>query len=171
MIEFKRVTSDQVEILRKISIETFYTSFYHLNTPENYELYTAKALSTDTLLKELNHSNSDFFFGYLDQKLVCYFKLNLNINSFEQYSSDSLEIQRIYVLPEYFSKGIGALCIDFIKKFSLERDFKFIWLGVWDQNERARLFYQRHGFTQKGSHEFLLGNDRQTDLILECSLV
>ena len=45
-----------------------------------------------------------------------------------------------------------------------------IWLGVWTKNGRAIRFYQRWGFTQKGTQPFTLGHDRQTDLVLWLSL-
>ena len=41
-----------------------------------------------------------------------------------------------------------------------------IWLGVWGKNERAIRFYRKWRFTQIGTQPFVLGNDRQTDLIL-----
>ena len=48
-----------------------------------------------------------------------------------------------------------------------EGGFDSLWLGVWDQNRGAIAFYQREGFTQVGEYAFMLGNDRQNDLLLE----
>jgi hypothetical protein len=38
---------------------------------------------------------------------------------------------------------------------------------VWEKNVRANRFYQRYGFKDVGSHDFLLGSDPQTDRIME----
>ena len=170
MIEFKKIIPDQLELLREISLDTFRYSFYHQNTPENYELYVSKALSAETLLCEINLPGSVFYFGYLNQELVCYFKINLNINSREVYSKDGIEIQRIYITPTYLSKGIGGEIMNFIKNWSKVSGYTSIWLGVWEHNPRAIKFYEKHGFKIIGQHGFMLGMEAQTDLIMECTL-
>ena len=45
-----------------------------------------------------------------------------------------------------------------------------MWLGVWERNPRAIAFYIKSGFVVVGSHVFIVGNDRQTDLVLVSSL-
>lgn len=170
MIEFKKVTPDQLGLLYEISLDTFRYSFYHQNTPENYELYVSKALNPETLLSEMNHPQSRFYFGYLNGELVCYFKINLDINSHEMYTADSMEIQRIYITPTYLSRGIGSQIMDFIKQLGRESGYTSIWLGVWERNPGAIRFYERHEFVQVGAHDFMLGEERQTDLLLECKV-
>jgi ribosomal protein S18 acetylase RimI-like enzyme len=41
-----------------------------------------------------------------------------------------------------------------------------LWLGVWERNVRAISFYERWQFKAVGDHEFRLGSDYQTDLIM-----
>ena len=45
-----------------------------------------------------------------------------------------------------------------------------IWLGVWEHNEPAKAFYTKWGFKQFGAHDFVMGDDRQTDLLMIKSL-
>jgi len=45
-----------------------------------------------------------------------------------------------------------------------------MWLGVWEQNERAIAFYRRWGFLEFGHHAFMLGNDLQNDLLMARSV-
>jgi ribosomal protein S18 acetylase RimI-like enzyme len=45
-----------------------------------------------------------------------------------------------------------------------------MWLGVWEHNPRAIAFYHKHGFVDVGDHVFLLGEDPQTDIIMELDL-
>jgi ribosomal protein S18 acetylase RimI-like enzyme len=46
------------------------------------------------------------------------------------------------------------------------RHARTLWLGVWEHNPRAIAFYRKRGFQDVGSHEFLLGQDRQTDRLM-----
>lgn len=45
-----------------------------------------------------------------------------------------------------------------------------VWLGVWEHNEPAKDFYAKLGFEQFSAHDFVMGDDRQTDLLMIKSL-
>ena len=47
-----------------------------------------------------------------------------------------------------------------------EMGYRKAWLGVWENNCRALKFYEKYGFKKIGQHNFLLGNDLQTDYLL-----
>jgi hypothetical protein len=51
-----------------------------------------------------------------------------------------------------------------------QNEHDFIWLGVWEHNQKAIRLYERQGFTLYSSHEFMLGNDKQTDLLMKMPL-
>jgi ribosomal protein S18 acetylase RimI-like enzyme len=57
-------------------------------------------------------------------------------------------------------------CIEEAKK----KGHRTLWLGVWEHNFRARAFYGKWNFREVGSHIFQLGNDAQTDILMECAL-
>ena len=44
------------------------------------------------------------------------------------------------------------------------------WLGVWEYNKNAIEFYKHMGFKKFSEHSFLLGDDNQTDLLLEIDI-
>ena len=57
------------------------------------------------------------------------------------------EIVSIYLLPEYICRGIGAGLLEkCIEELEWE-GFRSIILWVLEENVRARLFYEKHGFT------------------------
>ena len=47
-----------------------------------------------------------------------------------------------------------------------EWEADLLWLGVWEHNPRAIAFYEKRGFRAIGAQEFLLGADRQRDLVM-----
>ena len=51
-----------------------------------------------------------------------------------------------------------------------EKDRDVMWLGVWEYNPRAQRFYEKNGFRIVGSHVFVLGEDPQTDLLMQREL-
>ena len=79
---------------------------------------------------------------------------------------EALEIQRIYVLQKYQGKRIGLAMMQQALAVAEELKKPQVWLGVWENNFKAQAFYQKSGFKKVGSHDFILGNDKQTDYIL-----
>ncbi len=41
-----------------------------------------------------------------------------------------------------------------------------LWLGVWEHNPKAMAFYKKFGFEVVGTQAFMLGNERQRDLVM-----
>jgi ribosomal protein S18 acetylase RimI-like enzyme len=46
----------------------------------------------------------------------------------------------------------------------------FIWLGVWEENQKAIRFYKKNGFVEFGKHIFRLGDDDQTDIMMKLDI-
>ena len=155
-----------VELLQKISIETFNDTFKDQNSPENMESYLAKAYNLNQLETELNNTSSEFYFIFEKDKIAGYLKLNVDEAQSEQRDHDYLEVERIYIRKDFQSKGLGQQLIEKAIKTASNLNKKKIWLGVWEMNTKAIDFYQRIGFFQTGTHSFYMGEDEQTDLIM-----
>lgn len=165
--EFRKVQAEEFALLRNISIKTFRDAFYHLNAPEDIELYIATAFSTNQIKQELTLSQSEFVFLLQEGNPIAYYKTNLSPYQSDINDPSSLEIERIYVCKEHQNKGYGMLLLDHIfKNASRNAIIRYIWLGVWNQNKSAIRFFERYGFKTFGSHQFLLGKDPQTDLLM-----
>jgi hypothetical protein len=46
-----------------------------------------------------------------------------------------------------------------------------MWLGVWERNARAQVFYRKWDFRTVGEHLFPLGSDLQRDILMETCAV
>lgn len=62
---------------------------------------------------------------------------------------------------------LGRKLINFCTGWAKENDFKVIWLGVWEHNQKALRFYEKMGYEHFGEHTFLLGDDVQTDYLMK----
>ena len=72
--------------------------------------------------------------------------MNIGAAQTEFNASNSLEIERIYVLNAYQGKKVGQLLIDKAEELAQRKQVDFIWLGVWEKNEHAIRFYQKKWF-------------------------
>ena len=92
--------------------------------------------------------------------------MNVGAAQTEPDYPEALEIQRIYVLQKYQGKRIGLAMMQQALAVAKKLKKPQVWLGVWENNLKAQAFYQKSGFKKVGSHDFILGSDKQTDYIL-----
>ncbi len=167
----KKCTMDDFDVLRELSIRTYYETFAHLNTTEDMQVYLDEAFEINKLCGELNNSDSDFFLLYFNNTIAGYLKLNEAPSQTDVNDSDALEIERIYVAREFQDEGLGRYLMEQAINIATEHKKKYVWLGVWEKNEKAIHFYEKNGFYEIGTHSFVMGEDVQTDYIMRKDLM
>ena len=157
-------------VLLDFSRTTFFDFFGSLNDAANMEAYASVAFTSQKILTELINPDSEFHFAMIDNEIVGYLKLNFANAQTEFQDEKALEVERIYVSRQHHKKRIGQQLLDFAIDTAVKKQFEYIWLGVWEHNANAIGFYQHNGFEVFSSHEFLLGDDKQTDLLMKREL-
>ncbi|PKV51050.1 spermine/spermidine N-acetyltransferase [Aquimarina sp. MAR_2010_214] len=170
-VQIKTVQSNDIYKLLDIGRQTFYDAFGppH-NTEKNINEYLNKKFTLDNITKELHNPNSEFYFAWVNNQIAGYIKLNSGNAQTEPLEGNTLEIERIYVVKEHQGKKIGQLLFQKTLQIAKEKSIEFIWLGVWEKNPRAITFYKRNGFKIFDTHQFMLGTDLQTDMMMKLAL-
>lgn len=169
-IKIKRVTISDAATLLELSRKTFFDAFLYRNNPADMEAYASTAFTIPKFEQELNNPDSQFYFALISGEIAGYIKLNCNTAQTELQDPNALEVERIYVLQEYQGQQIGKQLIDFAVQTAIDKNLSYTWLGVWEHNTKAINFYKSKGFKQFGSHPFILGNDKQTDILMRKEL-
>lgn len=165
-IEIKAVTANEITALADITRETFFDTFAKQNTPENMALYAQENLTLERVTKDDNSVGSTFYFALLNGEIAGYLKLNMGEAQTETKLDNALEIERFYVRREFQGQGLGKAMFTFALQQAQSLGCEWMWLGVWDQNQKAIEFYQRQGLQPFASHDFLLGNETQKDVLM-----
>src|SRR5690606_2071854 len=103
---------------------------------------------------------------YVDEELAGYIKVNIEEAQSEQLGSDTLEVERIYILSRFQKHGLGKVLMDEAINLAKKLKKNKIWLGVWEKNQNAIAFYEKAGFEKTGSHSFYMGEEEQNDFIM-----
>lgn len=159
--------------LAELGRRTFHDTFAADNQPADMAAYEAKAFGPAQQLAELRDPNTTFLVAYMQAQAVGYAKLRADADLGLEAGQDPegrLEIERLYVLSDWQGTGLGAALMRSILALAEQLACTAMVLGVWEKNTTARAFYQRFGFRQIGQHDFQLGQDVQTDLILRKGL-
>lgn len=170
MPSIRLATISDLNVVQALALQTFRATYEHLNTPENFKNYIESAFSTAQLTKELTNPASCFYLLQEEKKTIGYIKINEAIAQTDLQETDSLELERIYVLQQYQGKGFGKQLLQKALQVTKEKGKKSLWLGVWNQNPKAIQFYENQGFSKFGEHEFVIGDDRQIDFLMRRTL-
>ena len=168
--EISKVTINEVELLRAISVQTFTETFAHQNSESDMRKYVSENLSIEQLSKELNTKGSSFYFLKLNSDIIGYLKINTGKAQTELKNDISLEIERIYIKHEFHGKNIGKQLLDKAIEIAKEHHYQYIWLAVWELNLKAIAFYKKHNFVEFDKHIFKLGDDEQIDIMMKMNL-
>ena len=169
-IEITKIGLSELEQLQQIGRQTFHETFAEVNTKENMQKYLDESFAVDKLTAELTTEDSEFYFAGLDNRVIGYLKVNFGRAQTELQDPRALELERIYVLKEFHRKRVGQILYNTAHKIAKRIDADYIWLGVWEKNQRAISFYRKNGFVEFDRHIFKLGNDVQTDIMMKLKL-
>ncbi|MGF7078085.1 GNAT family N-acetyltransferase [Mucilaginibacter sp. UYCu711] len=169
-INITKITPQRLKALHYISYKTFVDAFAHLNNPADLEIFLSDHLTEESLGEEIRNPGSEFYFAEINDQPIAYFKINTGNAQTELRETQGLEIERIYVLQGYQGKKIGELLITEIIKLAKQQNKTYIWLGAWEINLRGISFYQKNGFVIFDKHQFKVGNDIQTDIMMKLKL-
>ena len=169
-MKIRKINIDDLEALRNLSIQTFKETFEEVNTEEDMQKYLDENLSIEKLKTELENPNSEFYFAENNDEILGYLKLNFKDAQTEKLEENHFEIERIYVLKAFLGQKIGQILFDKAIEIGREKNLEYVWLGVWEENHRAIRFYEKNGFEIFGKHDFVLGEDVQTDLLMKMKI-
>ena len=160
-------TINDAELIANLSRQTFHETFASHNTQADMEMFMNEQFTKEALMKEVGEPGNIFLLAFDGDVPVGYVRMRENNNPPELNGAAAIEVARIYAVAAAIGKGVGKLlmqrCIDIARQNGKD----IIWLGVWEQNQRAIEFYSKWGFEKFGTHVFLLGNDPQMDWLMK----
>lgn len=154
-------------LIADLSRQTFYHSFAAQNTKEDMDKFMNEQFTKEGLMAEVGTGDNIFLLAYAGDEVAGYVRMRNGEHRPEFANRPSVEIARIYAVPDSIGKGVGSALMEKCLTIAREMKREIIWLGVWEHNQRAIGFYTKWGFEKFGEHDFVLGNDVQTDWLMK----
>ena len=170
-IKIETCSINDITTLQELSINTYVQTFEKFNSKSIMNAYLNDAFNIEKLEKELLNNNSKFYFLYKDERLAGYLKVNEFPSQTDINDELSLEIERFYILGDFQGQGLGKILMEKAIDVANEKNKAYVWLGVWEHNEKAKRFYKKEGFYKIGEHSFFMGVDEQTDYLMRKDLL
>jgi len=166
-IVIKTATEKDTSLIKNLSWQTFFDTFHQQNSREDMELFLKSNFNQNAVHAEIADPNNTFLLAYLKKEAVGHAKLSEGENPEGLSGVNAIEISRIYSVKEKIGSGIGKTLMEKSFEVARKKDKEVVWLGVWENNQRAIQFYRRFGFEKFGEHVFMLGNDKQNDWLMK----
>lgn len=105
----------------------------------------------DAFLIEIDGDEKDFFAQYnqiyLDKVVVCYENdIALGCGAIKDYNSETAEIKRMFVLPEFRGKSIASKILSELENWAKELNFISVHLETSQKLESAITLYRKFGY-------------------------
>lgn len=164
--QIKAATQEDLEILVRLSIQTFRETYAGMNNPDNLKAFIENNFNEELLQSELNQPGNYFFISFHNQYPSGYLKLGPGIEAPDDGLIKVLEIERIYVLKSFQGQHAGTALMEHTDQFASAAKYDAVTLAVWEKNMKAIEFYRRKGFIPKGSRLFMMGEEAQQDIVM-----
>jgi diamine N-acetyltransferase len=152
--------------LAELAAQTFRETFTADNRPEDIALHIAHAYGTSQQQSELVDPDIATLLVEVDGKMAGYAQLRSGLAPTCVTGEAPVELWRFYIAQAWHGRGVAQALMRRVESEAHRRGARTLWLGVWERNERAKVFYHKNGFNDVGSHVFMVGTDAQTDRIL-----
>ena len=147
-------------------------SIYEAFSPEKYlgnpvQAYLDEAVTNTVYAREFTNPRATFWLAEDDQgKAIGFLKLHQHAPPKRMPVRNALEIVRIYLLDRCVGQGYGRQMMQHGIDYARGQGHEAVWLGVWEHNAPALVFYEKMGFVRFGWHTFWFGGKRQRDFWL-----
>jgi ribosomal protein S18 acetylase RimI-like enzyme len=163
-------TNNDATLIADISRQTFYETFAAENRKEDMDKFLREQFTKGKLIKEVGNMENIFLLANSGDDVARYAKLREAKQPEKLKNVKTMEIARIYAMPNMIGKGVGNLLMKTSISIAKEKGKEVIWLGVWEKNIRAIDFYKKWGFEKFDVSDFLLGDDVQCDWLMKKEL-
>jgi ribosomal protein S18 acetylase RimI-like enzyme len=169
--QFKLVVRDgkaeDAALLAELGARTFFETFADDNTAENMATYLASAFGRAQQAAELADVRATFQIAERDGVTVGYAMIRSGEVPPGVSGEKPIELVRLYVSQASLGSGVGAALMQACIDKARQQGHETLWLGVWEHNHRAQAFYRKWSFHEVGTHVFQLGDDPQTDILMQ----
>jgi len=169
-MQVRRASAADAATLAALAERTFRDTFTEVNTPENMAAHAAASYGIDKQREEIESDRIRTLLVELDGVVAGYAQLRNGHRPDCVSAENAIELWRFYIDRNGIGRGLAQRLMQAVVVEAAEWNGRALWLGVWEHNRRAIAFYRKCGFIEVGAHVFRLGDDAQTDLIMQREL-
>lgn len=144
-IEITALTKDKIDLYIELGKRSYLQNYLDFWVDQDATPYLKKSFTRKIVQTESEEKNTRLFIVNYFQKAVGILKIITNYGIDGLPESETLFIEKIYLLEEYSGKGIGSKVLSLVETFAKKSHKTIIWLDAMVKG-KAIPFYLRNGF-------------------------
>lgn len=165
---FRDATPADSAAIDAVFRDSFQATFAHLYAPEDLASFLGK-FTVEGWAAEL--ADPAFAFRVIEDAdgIAGYCKLG-PISLPADPQGPAIELRQLYLLDRAKGSGAAQALMDWTLATARARGAIELWLSVYIDNHRAKRFYTRYGFEDRGPYAFMVGNHADEDRLMRLAL-
>jgi diamine N-acetyltransferase len=145
-MDIRQMKLSDLTTLYKICCDAYSQNFSDHWEDGGSAYYLDKVFGIETLETELSDKNIHYHVAFINDDPVAFMKLNLFSNLPDFDKEKGLELDKVYILPQFKGMKIGKRLLDLAFDIAKCNKKEVFWLSVLDTNKEAISFHEKAGF-------------------------
>ena len=171
MIAYRSATPADGPELDAMARAVWIETFGHSASAEDIAAYLNESYGPEgALIRGLSDPAMTFHLATDDTRIVGYVRLSAPWLPKGDYEPGALQLSQLYVASDFHGTGVGDALLGWTIDTARDRGGHALYLTVWEENLRARRFYEKRDFVHVGDYAFQTGKQLDRDMILRLAL-
>lgn len=163
VMQLRTLSLPDLALLQHIGRASYEPYYQHLWKPGGLDWYMERCFGTDSLRADFADPNIEYILATDDTaQPIGFLKLVLAKPLPSGQPANALYLEKIYLIPAFFGRGIGQKLIEFVLEKAAALGREAVWLMVMKSGPRQ--VYERAGFVTVGEmpidFELMLEHER-----------
>jgi ribosomal protein S18 acetylase RimI-like enzyme len=164
-LTFREATPADALALADFAKQMFTETFGHAYRSEDLQAHLAEKYTPAEFKKYLEQGD-EIILVHDAQELVGYCKMGDVGVPMPHVPKDAQEIHRLYIHRKYHGGGLGQELFRRAMESKRLKAAPIVYLGVWEENDRAKRFYFKNDFMPVGRYLYPVGQHFDNEMIL-----
>jgi RimJ/RimL family protein N-acetyltransferase len=169
--QLRRAERTDAAVLAEFAARIFEETFGPDNRPEDMAAHLADRFGVRQQTDEILNPEVVTILVEDGGRLIAYTQVRRHTPPDCVTGEAPVELGRFYVDRPWHGRGLAQCLMAAVRDAARELGGRTLWLAVWERNPRAIAFYEKCGFRDVGTQDFLLGADGQMDRVMVTDLV
>jgi ribosomal protein S18 acetylase RimI-like enzyme len=169
-LTFRAARANDAADLAEIGRDTFVETFGHLYPPADLKAYLDDTFNIERMRDDLLDPKVEVRVAFAGRRMAAYTKIGPCKLPIDTGAENALELHRIYVYRVRQGVGVGRILLTWAIERARQRGADTLYLGVYEDNQRAIAVYESRGFSKVGTYKFPVGNTQDNEIIMKLDL-
>ncbi|MBX9858384.1 MAG: GNAT family N-acetyltransferase [Sphingomonas sp.] len=171
MIDYRDATIADGPALDAMARKIWLETFGHSASPDDIALYVAEAFGPQgRLIASLADPAHKIRLAVSDTAIAGFAKLSPLWLTDPAIAAGAQQLSQLYVAQAWHGRGVAQALMAWTIDTARQSGASALVLTVWEDNHRAKAFYDRYGFVHIGDYAFPTGTQIDRDLIMQLML-